>query len=158
MGETVVTTVILIRHGERTPSPSDPPEVGPHLNADGRRRAQTLVHVLGDAGIKAIYVSRFIRTKETAAPLASHFNPDITPTEIDQAIDIKNHILANHAGKTVLVIGHTDTVPDVIDQFAGGNMPDIDGEEFDNLFVVTIFDTGKASVVKLKYGKPSLPV
>ena len=157
MANVVVTTIILIRHGERvTPSASDPPG-GPHLNADGKDRAQTLVHVVGGSGIKAIYTSSLIRTKETAEPLAERLQLEPVPP-IDEAIDIKNHILSNHAGETVLVIGHTNTIPDVIDQFAGGNMPDINDKEFDNLFVVTAFDSGKASVVKMKYGKPSLPV
>ena len=54
-GNTAVTTILLIRHGERaalTPTNQDPP-----LTTAGKARAQTLLHVLGQAGIKAIYRS-----------------------------------------------------------------------------------------------------
>jgi phosphohistidine phosphatase SixA len=147
-----VTTVILIRHGERDdPNPAHP-NPNPHLNGAGKARAQTLVHVLGRSGIKAIYTSHFIRTQETARPLALHLG--LLPTEIDEAQDIKNDLLSKHVGEPVLVVGHTDTVPDLIKQLGGGNVEILD-QEFDNLYVVAFFNPGQASLAKLKYGHPS---
>ena len=146
----VGTTVILIRHADRTSSTNpDPP-----LNTKGKARAQKLIHVLGQAGIVAIYHSHFTRSKQTAHPLAAQLL-GIATTQIDEALEIKNNILANHAGQAVLVIGHSDTVPDLINQLSGGHMPVINDSEFDNLFIVTIFDTGKASIIRLKYGEPT---
>jgi broad specificity phosphatase PhoE len=46
----LVTTVILIRHGERNATPTNP---DPHLNAAGKARAKSLIHVFGQSGIKA---------------------------------------------------------------------------------------------------------
>ena len=144
------TTVILIRHADRTSSTnSDPP-----LNTQGEARAQKLIHVLGKSGIEAIYHSHFTRSKQTAKPLAAHL-PGIATKQIDEALEIKNDILANHAGKAVLVIGHSDTVPDLINQLSEGRMPVIHDSEFDNLFIVTVRGTGKASITSLKYGEPT---
>jgi broad specificity phosphatase PhoE len=144
------TTVILIRHADRTSSTtSDPP-----LNTKGKARAQELIHVLGQSGIEAIYHSHFTRAKQTAQPLAAHL-PGIATKQIDEALEIKNDILANHVGKAVLVIGHSDTVPDLINQLSEGHMPVIHDSEFDNLFIVTVLGTGKASVTSLKYGEPT---
>jgi 2,3-bisphosphoglycerate-dependent phosphoglycerate mutase len=147
----LVTTVILIRHGERTdPTPANP---DPHLNTVGKARAKKLIHVVGQSGIKAIYRSHFIRAKETAQPLATHLG--LSAIEMDEALQVKNDILSNHAGQTVLVIGHSDTVPDIINRLGAGSPPVIDDSEFDNLFVVKVFSQGRASVTRLKYGNQS---
>jgi len=151
MATPIVTTVLLIRHAEKVTSvPTDP---NPHLSTAGKARAKTLIHVVGKSGTKAIYVSDAIRAKETAQPLAAHLG--ITPIEMVDALSIKNHILANHAGKTVLMIGHSNTVPDLINRLGAGALPIIGESEFDNLFVVKVLGSGTASVTQLKYGKPS---
>jgi 2,3-bisphosphoglycerate-dependent phosphoglycerate mutase len=114
-----VTTVILIRHAERNaPTPASP---DPHLNTAGKARAKKLIHVVGEPGIKAIYRSHFIRAKETVQPLATHLG--LSPIEMDEALPIKNDILSNHAGQTVLVIGHSDAVPDIIKRLGAGSVP-----------------------------------
>ena len=147
----LVTTVILIRHGERnTPTPTNP---DPHLNAVGKARAKSLIHVFGQSAIKAIYRSHFARAKETAQPLATHLG--LSVIEIDEALQTKNDILSNHAGQTVLVIGHSDTVPDIINRLGAGSLSPIDDSEFDNLFVVKVFGPGRASMTRLKYGNQS---
>jgi broad specificity phosphatase PhoE len=145
------TTVILIRHADRTSSATDQ-DPGPPLNTKGKARAQELIHVLGTSGIEAIYHSHFTRAKQTAAPLAVHLS-GITKKQLDDAPAIQNDILANHAGKAVLVIGHSDTVPALITLLAGGEMSAINDDEFDNLFIVTVLGPGKASVTHLKYGE-----
>ena len=152
---TVATTLILIRHGERNnPSAGDPPG-GPHLNTDGKNRARLLVHVLGQTGIKVIYTSHFIRTQEMAQPLAAHLAP-INGAQFDAPAQIKNDILLHHTGKTVLVVGHSDSVPALINLFTGGHLPDINDAEFDNMFILTALNSGAAFVTKLKYGKQSV--
>jgi broad specificity phosphatase PhoE len=147
----VVTTVILIRHGERNnPSAANR---DPHLNTAGKTRAKKLIHVIGQSGIKAIYNSHFVRSRETAQPVAFHLG--LSPIVMDEPVQIKSDILSHHAGQTVLVIGHSDTVPDLINRFGAGSMPVIDDGEFDNLFVVKVFSRQRASLTRLKYGNPS---
>jgi hypothetical protein len=74
---------------------------------------------------------------------------------MDEPLQIKNDILSNHSGQTVLVIGHSNTVPDTINRLGAGSVPVIDDGEFDNLFVVKVFSQGRASVTRLKYGNAS---
>ncbi len=45
-------------------------------------------------------------------------------------------ILKEHAGDTVLVVGHSDTVPEIIDALGAGKVPEIADIEFDNLYIV----------------------
>lgn len=145
------TTVILTRHGERIDT--DPADFDPHLNEAGKARAQTLAHVLGSSGINAIYTSHFTRTKETAHPLATQLG--LTTIQIDEADKIRADILSKHIGETVLVIGHSNSVPELINQLGGTSLLALEDKEFDNLFVVTLFNSGKAGITKLKYGDPS---
>ena len=140
------TTVILIRHAERLATPGNDPQ----LSAAGKSRAQLLPHVLSQAEVSAIYTSEFIRTKETAQPLAAALS--LSPKEATEAQDIKKDILLNHAGKTVLVVGHTDTVPEVIRLFGDNSDHEIDDNEFDNMFVATVLGVDRVSVTRLKYG------
>jgi len=144
------TTVILIRHAERfdvAPGDNDP-----HLSAAGQSRARLLVHVLNQANISAIYTSEFVRTQETAQPVADALG--VSPVEGIDALQIKKDILLNHSGETVLVVGHTDTVPDVI-QLLGDDSHKIDKDEFDNMFLATVLGENKVRVTRLKYGDPS---
>src|ERR1700704_6566190 len=62
-----ITTVILVRHGEKIIDPSNPNVL---LATAGQARARELVHVLGNAGITAIYATQVTRTQQTAKPIA----------------------------------------------------------------------------------------
>jgi len=147
-----VTTVVLVRHAEKNIEPNNP---DPDLSPAGQARAQELQRVLDATGLNAIYATNFKRTQQTASPVASKVG--ITPTIIDakKTPDLVNGILNDHRGQTILVVGHSNTVPEIINALGGGSSPDIPDNEYDNLFIVTIYKFGKAKVVKLKYGASS---
>lgn len=86
-----------------------------------------------------------------AQPLATELG--LSPIKKTEAIDIKNHILSNHGSKTVLVVGHSDTVPELITLLGGASGPEIQDHEFDNMFLTTILSANKLAVVRLKYGE-----
>jgi phosphohistidine phosphatase SixA len=153
-----VTTVFLVRHAERANAPrEDPP-----LLETGTARAQSLARILGKSGIKAIYTSQYLRTKATAEPLAKELgiasvaislkptaaNPRQVSSESIQEIVEK---IYQRPGENALVIGHSNSVPDVIKALGGDVVPTIDEKEFDDLFVVTVYAKGKARVTHLKY-------
>jgi broad specificity phosphatase PhoE len=145
------TMVIIIRHAEK--DTSNPNDQDPHLSKAGKTRAQTLVHVVGKAGIKAIYTSRFIRTQETARPLATQLG--LSTTQIDDAPKLKQDILSKHAGEVVLVVGHSDSGPALINLLGGGGGFQIEEKAFDKLFVVTVTTPDRAVVTQLRYGLPT---
>jgi len=152
-------TVFLIRHAEREQEPrQDPP-----LSKDGVARSQALARLLGNAGIKAILTSQFTRTKQTAEPLATKLGLTVTPFALkispsnprqiaeESTAEVTNKIL-ERSGESVLVIGHSNSIPDVIKMLGGDVVPTIDEQKFDDLFIVTVYAKGKAKVVQLKYG------
>ena len=152
-------TVFLIRHAER----EDEPKQDPPLSKDGVARSQALARLLGTAGIKAIFTSQYTRTKQTAEPLATKLGLTVTPFTLktnpsnprqiteESTAEVTNKIL-EHAGQSVLVIGHSNSIPDVIKMLGGDVVPTIDEKKFDDLFIVNVYAKGKAKVVQLKYG------
>jgi broad specificity phosphatase PhoE len=147
-----VTTIVLVRHAEKNIEPNNP---NPSLSADGNARSQTLLHVLGESNIKAIYTSQFLRTQQTAQPLAERLSLTATQVDAKDTRGLVNQALANHRGEVVLIVGHTNTIPQIIEALGGGTIPEIPETQYDNLFVVTLKRFGKPQVVKLKFGNPS---
>jgi phosphohistidine phosphatase SixA len=152
------TAVILLRHAEK----ADAPREDPPLNEAGTARAQKLAALLAGAGIKAIYTSQFLRTRQTAEPLARQSGVSIAPLTIqskqsnprevsEQSIRQIVDKIMERPGETALVVGHSNSVPDVIRMLGGDMVPVIDEKRFDDLFIVTVYARGKAKVVQLKY-------
>jgi phosphohistidine phosphatase SixA len=156
-----VTTVFLVRHAERAQEPAQDPA----LTEAGRARAEALARLLSGAGVKAVYTSQFARTKQTAEPLAKLLGVPVSPVSLalkpdrpreisEQSIRELKGKVEGHAGEAVLVVGHTNSVPDLIRALGGDTVPTMDESRFDDLFVVTVYAPGRAKVVQLKYGAP----
>jgi broad specificity phosphatase PhoE len=139
--------IFLVRHAEPEASPpADPP-----LSAEGKRRAEALRDALREAGVTAIVTSSATRTKETAKPLATALG--ITP-KVDPMADAKalvDKIRALPGGGNVLVVGHSDTIPELLKALGHSSSVSIGAAEFDNLFVVTPGDVTHPRVIRLRY-------
>ena len=146
------TTVLVLRHAEKEYAGTDPP-----LSSQGQLRAQELIQVAGEAGVTAIYATQFIRTQQTAQPLANHLNLDVNVFNLSadyqqNAIDLSNHILAEHSGEVVLVVSHSHTVPLILEALGTGPIAPI-GDRYDCLFIATVpRQRSIAKIVKAEYG------
>jgi broad specificity phosphatase PhoE len=137
-------SVVLVRHADYDGGPGDP-----SLNATGLARRDQLAQVLAKVGVAHIIVSEWARTHQTAATLAADLG--LTPEEIP-ALDLDAiEAAARSHPSTVLIVGHSNTVPELVDRFTSTSdpAPSIEGE-FDNLFVVV---TGQ--LIHLQYGAPT---
>jgi len=148
-----ITTVILVRHAEKNIEPNNP---NPNLSPEGQARAQELVRVLGNTGVTAIYATQFVRTQQTVQPLASRLSLTVTQIDSSNTAELVRQITTSHRGGTVLIAGHNNTVPAIVTALGGGNFPVIPENEFDNMFVVTVYRFARAKVVKIKYGAASI--
>jgi phosphohistidine phosphatase SixA len=134
-------TGVLIRHADVNPgSGTDPP-----LNAAGLARAQELRHVLADTGIGAIFVTHFQRSQQTAEPLASDLT--LVPAVIDDVGGVVAAIRTLPSSSVALVIGHTNTLPEISAALGGVSFPAIGATEFDRLFVLA-----RGRLTRLRYG------
>jgi broad specificity phosphatase PhoE len=140
-------TVILVRHAERAGGMSADVEI----SEAGRLRAEALARILSDAGITAIYTSDAKRTQQTAAPLAQKtgIRPKVVPA--NDTGKLVAQLRADASGGTVLVVGHSNTVPDIASRLSGGTVKAMGDGEYDRLTLVTLPGSGKASVVTLRY-------
>jgi broad specificity phosphatase PhoE len=131
-------TIFLVRHAERADtSAGTPAKTGadPSLSDAGRERAASLAAILKDAGISAIFVTEFKRTQETAAPLAKALG--MAPTIIDSK-DVAGLIARlKQIDGNALVVGHSNTVPEVMKALGVTATVSIGDADFDNLFIVT---------------------
>jgi broad specificity phosphatase PhoE len=144
------TVVILVRHAEKADDSRDAP-----LSEPGRRRAEALAAALADAGVQAVYATQYERTRDTAAPLAraAGVEPVILATAGDAAAHaaaVAAHIQAHDTGRTVLVVGHSNTVPAIIRALGGADVGTIGDDEYFHLFVVLLDGSG-AGVVRATY-------
>jgi broad specificity phosphatase PhoE len=137
-------TIFLVRHAEKT---SQEPDA--LLSEAGHKRAECLASTLQDAGIKAIFTSEIPRTQQTAEPLAGQLKlqPVVVPK---QELKSLVRMLRSHTGQNLLVVGHSDTLPEIIQKLGGGKVT-IGDSEYDKLFIVTFSSAGHASVTTLRY-------
>jgi len=152
------TTVIFVRHAEKAALPADDPE----LSEAGRARAAELARQLVDAdvvaGINAIYSTPYRRTEQTAQPVADALQIPITAYDAANTETVMDGIVRAHKGKIVLVVGHSNTVPELIGNMgASKKVPEIAENEYDNIYIVTIPWFGKTKTIRLRYGQPYVP-
>jgi broad specificity phosphatase PhoE len=147
-----VMTVILVRHAEKVIDPNNPDV---DLTPAGQARAQEISRMFGGAGINAIYATQYKRTQLTVKPLADKLGLPVTVVNAKSTPDLLAQIRARNPGQTVFIAGHNNTVPEIVAALGGPQYPAIPESEYDNLFVVTVYRTGKAKVVKMKYGNPT---
>ncbi|UCG88537.1 MAG: histidine phosphatase family protein [Gemmatimonadota bacterium] len=145
------TTVILVRHAEKADVGDDPP-----LTDMGRQRALALAHALGEVEVDVVYTTPYIRTRETAQPLAElRALPVIAIPAESYAERMATLIRSQHAGHIVVAVSHSNTVPALIEALGAGPAPVIDEDEYDDLYVVTIDAGGHATLLNLRYGPES---
>jgi phosphohistidine phosphatase SixA len=147
-----LTTVILVRHAEKKIEPENP---DPDLTSEGIARAQEIARVFGDAGINAIYATQYKRTQQTVKPLADRIHVPVTLLDSKDRDELVNRLQTTHRGQTIFIAGHSNSVPKIVSALSNEEFPEIPENEYDNLFIVTIYRFGKAKVTKLKYGNKS---
>ena len=151
------TIVYLVRHAEK--DMSDPKAVDPAISLKGQERARALAARLGDAGIKAIFTSQFRRTVETADPLAIAIGvtPEIVRAGWTTDADSAKAAVFRHKGEKVLIVGHSKTIPGIIEALGGPRLADICESQYSNLFIMYLPPSGKAQLVKQNYGRGDPP-
>ena len=106
----------------------------PPLSAEGAANAQILGDRLAKSGIKAIFATPTQRAMQTGEPLAKKLGIAITSYDPhDPAALIK---AVNVVGGAVLIVGHSNTVPDIVGRFGGTAVP-ITEQDYGTVFVVT---------------------
>jgi broad specificity phosphatase PhoE len=137
------STIFMVRHAEKAPGSDKDPD----LSEAGRARAEVLAKMLKDAEITAIYATDLKRTQQTAAPLARSLGLQvtITPAKDTAALVATLRSLKGNA----LVVGHGNTIPDLVQGLGIATPINIAEADYDNLFVITLDQTPR--MIRLHY-------
>lgn len=138
--------VMAVRHAEKVDESSDP-----LLSAAGKARARALARHLRTAGIKAIYVTQYKRTGLTAAPLAAAAGLKPIVIHSDARQELVDRIRKDNPNDVVLVVGHSDSVPEVLRLLGHPEPVTIGHAEYDSLFVAIPNEGGPPTVLRLRY-------
>lgn len=126
------TTYYVSRHAEKAGSmAADPP-----LTAEGEKAALDLRNFLQGKKLGAVYSSNFVRTKATARPTADQHNLPVTVYNAQQSAALVDSLKGVNK-HNVLIVGHSNTVDDVVNRFVGtGAVSDLPETEYGSLFIV----------------------
>lgn len=140
------TTVFLVRHADRL-------EGLDSISPTGLIRANELKRVMDEANIDVVYASQYNRTQETAAPLATALGLTVQLYSTDNIAQLATDIKTTHKGKRILVVGHSNTVPQTIGALGFSPQPaDIPEAEYDHLYLAIIHAKISNQLIKMEYG------
>jgi len=147
----------IVRHAEKTILTKDSANMmtnNPPLSEAGKVRSFVLRNILQHKHIKHIYSTNTLRTISTAYPLSQRKNIKI---ELYNNVDSLVKLIKLEKGN-VLIVGHSNTVDDIVNKLSGRNdLPtDLKDSEYDNLFILKN-KNGHFQFSKKKYGYPSNP-
>jgi len=148
----VGTTVYLVRHAEKLEG------ADPALTEAGKLRAIALRDRLAGIPLHAIYATQWQRTRLTAEPVARvrdlpiHIRSTESRSTPEHVQDVVDDLIENHCGQTVLVVGHSNTVPHIIGGLTGQVMEDLDERDYDRFYQVWFGPGRPAEVVGSRFG------
>jgi len=122
----------LVRHAEKQAVEGKDPD----LTDAGNYRSEQLAKFLQDKGIRKIWSSDYQRTRNTAGPLASKLGLKLSLYDPRDLPALANELLEDR--NTALIVGHSNTTPDLTRLLCQCDISDMDESEYDLLFVVSI--------------------
>lgn len=143
------TTVWIVRHGEKDTAMAT--RANPDLNTEGKQRAIDLATYLQKENIVQILSTDTKRTVQTAAHIKAPLEI-YNPRSIQMVVE---KIKSTWKGKTILLVGHSNTVLETIDAMGGNRpVPLLNDDDYDYIFKVVIDDAGKATATAYQFGTP----
>lgn len=125
----------FIRHAEK--DRSDSTNKNPSLTLKGLERANKWALFFKDKNIAAVYSTNYKRTQQTALPIAKEQNLEIISYTAKELISEK--FIANNKGKNIVIVGHSNTTPELVNSLLGEKKyEDIADRENNNIFIVTL--------------------
>ena len=125
-------TLYLVRHAEKQQDGSRDPE----LTEVGKARSERLATWFKDKDIKDIWSSDYKRTRDTAKPLVSRLGLELTIYDPRDLADLV--VQLQHNQRTALVVGHSNTTPELARLLCDCFIADMDESEYDRLIVISV--------------------
>jgi broad specificity phosphatase PhoE len=141
------TTFILVRHAEKMSDSDDP-----GLTQEGVSRANKLQEMVVMANVNAIYSTNFERTRATVQPVSEMVDVPVTMYEPVPGKNVTEQWIKKHRGETVLISGHSNTIPGLANQLLGRTYfeNDLDESDYGNLLIITVGENDR-TLLHLRY-------
>ncbi|MCR9132045.1 MAG: histidine phosphatase family protein [bacterium] len=137
------TLLIFVRHTEK----ADDGTRNPPLSFEGIERANALVSKLVNTPLAAIYSTDYKRTIMTATPTAFHFELPVLTYDFSNLDAFLDGVIAENRGKAVLIVGHSNTTPRLINMvLREDKLSQIDEKQYGDLFWVYIKSMGEGEL------------
>ena len=150
-------TYYIVRHAEKEQATAsgNMNNSDPALSEAGKVRAIVLKDQLQNKHIRHIYSTNTLRTRSTAQPLSEAI---AVPTQTYSSTDSLVMDLKKIKKGNVLVVGHSNTVDDIVNKLCNETKipADLGDAQYDNLFIVK-YKGKKITFIRHKYGYPSNP-
>lgn len=149
--------VFIVRHAEKA-SATDP---DPSLSDAGKARAAALAEALSDAEVTDVLVTPRKRTVETAAMVTEARKLTARVVAFGASTDEHTAAIAQAVkkskGNTVLVVGHSNTVPAIIAALGGPRIPELCDAQYAGLYIMRLSVRGIPRLVRAQYGAADPP-
>lgn len=145
----IPTIVYMVRHAEKAKKPKR----NPPLQKVGFTRARALRRMLHSVPLHAVYATQYKRTRQTVAPVANAKHLPVTIVGAHKLDTLIRRIRSVHKGKSVLISGHSNTIPMLIQKL--GLPFKIRLHErtgYDNLFMVTLYSNQAPLYQRFHFG------
>lgn len=151
--------VVLVRHAEKAPLPANDPV----LSTAGSMRAGALDAVVRNMSIGDVVVSHLQRTRLTASVLIARTSPVVHVVPISAAgpaahiravADTVRAIARRRGQGGILVIGHSNTVTQIVGALGAGTLPELCDSQYSQLFRVSLPTSGAPTLARSVYGAP----
>lgn len=149
------TVVVIVRHAEKAKEPANDPPLTPV----GMERAEALAAALGDAKVAVVFHTPTIRTRDTARPVAAKFGltPEVLPLGPAAAhAAAVAEAVRKHPGKTIVVVGHSNTVMPYIAALGGPKRANLCDHNYDGLYTL-VLDGAEVRLIEGRFGPPNPP-
>jgi broad specificity phosphatase PhoE len=142
------TRYYLIRHAEK--DRTDTTNRNPNLTEKGEERAKKWANYFKDINLDAVYATNFLRTMQTATPTAESKKLEIQNYDPEKMYDAV--FKSATKGKTVFIVGHSNTTPVFANKIIGENKyENMDDKDNASLYIVTITGDKKSTrIVKVE--------
>ena len=143
-----LTTFILVRHAEKANDGTR----NPPLNQAGYERAENLAALLQNQQATALYSTPYTRTEETLKPIADKQKLQIASYDPRAGEEWLAELLVKHAGGTVVISGHSNTIPGLANKLLGEErFAQFDESEYSNLIIIVSEEIGKSKLIRLSF-------
>lgn len=142
-GETAI--FYLVRHAEKEAGKN------PGLTEAGVKRAEKLGEMMKEIQLSSIFSTNYKRTIYTVSPTSEVLDKKVEKYDAKKQSAFLKPLLSRK-GERFLIVGHSNTIPDLLNLFQSKKVyDDIDEKIYDNFYIVLYKSESDCKIIELKY-------